>query len=244
MGTTRLRDETLASAFDKAAHSYDRLVAVNPGYHRHLRRSARRLSLPHGGAGQHVLDLGCGTGASTRALLRVSPGARITAVDASAGMLWRAAAKRWPSGVQFVHSPAEALLDAGLPGPFDAVFAAYLVRNLTDPSRVLGEVWRLLRPGGRLAVHEYALSGARRHRVVWEAMCRGVIIPAGSCTAGGPGLYRHLHRSVVEFDAAPVFARRLEQVGFDQVRVLPMSGWQRGIVHTFTARRPAVTPGG
>jgi ubiquinone/menaquinone biosynthesis C-methylase UbiE len=238
MVPTGLRDETLAAAFDEASGAYDRLVAANPGYHRALDRSARRLALPHGGAGSHVLDLGCGTGASTRALLRAWPRLRVTAVDASAGMLRRAAAKDWPPGVRFVHSPVEALPEAGVTGPFDAVFAAYLVRNLTDPSRLLHQARGLLRPGGRLAVHEYALSGARRHRLVWEAVCRGVVVPAGALTGGGAGLYRYLHRSVVEFDTAGVFARRLQGAGFTQVRVSPMSGWQRGIVHTFTARRP------
>lgn len=104
---TLLRDEELSSAFDRGAHFYDRLVAVNPGYHTHLRRSARRLRLPVGGAGLRLLDLGCGTGASTAALLAAAPHAAIVAVDASAGMLEQAAAKRWPPGVSFVHAPAE-----------------------------------------------------------------------------------------------------------------------------------------
>lgn len=244
MSTTRLRDETLASAFDKAAVSYDRLVAANPGYHRDLRRSARRMDVPVGDSAPRILDLGCGTGASTAALARTYPGARITAVDASAGMLARAAGKPWPPGVKFVHSPAEQLAGAGVAGPFDAVFAAYLVRNLTDPAHVLREMYGLLRPGGRLAVHDYSLSGRLRHRLVWEAVCRGVIIPAGALTAGGPGLYRHLHSSVVGFDTAPLFARRLKQAGFDRVRALPMAGWRRGIVHTFIARKPVTPPGG
>lgn len=234
----RLRDEKLATAFDGAAGSYDRLVAANPGYHRDLRLSARRLGPACGTAKVRILDLGCGTGASTAALARTYPGARITAVDASAGMLARAAGKPWPPGVEFVRSPAERLTDAGVTGPFDAVFAAYLVRNVADPPRLLRDVWRLLTPGGRLAVHEYTLSGARRHRLVWEAVCRGVILPAGALTPGGPELYRHLRSSVVAFDAAPVFAGRLSAAGFEQVRVSSMRGWRRGVVHTFTARRP------
>ncbi|MEU2881307.1 ubiquinone biosynthesis methyltransferase UbiE, partial [Streptomyces sp. NPDC007070] len=60
---TLLRDHDLARAFDHASHSYDRLTALNPGYRADLARSARRLRLPDGGAGLHVLDLGCGTGA-------------------------------------------------------------------------------------------------------------------------------------------------------------------------------------
>ena len=235
---TRLQDPALTAAFDRGAAAYDTLVGVNPGYHAHLRLSARRLALPDCGAGQRVLDLGCGTGASTAALLREAPLAQITGVDASAGMLARARAKHWPPGTTFVQSPVEGLAGAGVTGPFDAVFAAHLVRNTADPDAVLATCRRLLRPGGRLAIHEYTLTGARVHRAVWSAVCRGVIVPLGATTRGGADLYRHLWRSVLDFDTAPVFRDRLLRAGFTQVRISPVTGWQRGIVHTFTARRP------
>ncbi|MEU0334408.1 methyltransferase domain-containing protein [Streptomyces sp. NPDC006193] len=233
---TLLRDEDLAAAFDHASRSYDALVAANPGYHAHLRRSVRRLGLPGHGEGLRVLDLGCGTGASTAALRSVLPAARITAVDASAGMLARAAAKPWAAGVTFVHSPAERLAEAGVDGPFDAVFAAYLMRNVADPDAVLAGVHGLLAPGGRLGVHEYTLSGRRADRMLWTLVCRGVVQPAAALLGDGV-LYRHLWRSVVEFDTAGGFADRVRAAGFRDVRVLPLPGWQTGIAHTFTARR-------
>ncbi|MFI0539341.1 ubiquinone/menaquinone biosynthesis C-methylase UbiE [Streptomyces canus] len=233
---TVLRDADLAAAFDHAAHSYDTLVAANPGYHAHLRRSARRLGLPHPGTGLRVLDLGCGTGASTAALARVLPDARITAVDASAGMLDRASAKRWPGNVRFVCAPAEALADADVNGPFDAVFAAYLFRNVADPDAVLDTVHDLLAPHGRLAVHEYTLSGRPLHRAVWTGVCRGLVLPVATALGDGD-LYRHLWRSVVEFDTADRFAERVRARGFDRVRALPLPGWQTGITHTVVARR-------
>ncbi|MEV5607320.1 class I SAM-dependent methyltransferase [Streptomyces sp. NPDC052225] len=233
---TTMRDATLASAFDHAARSYDALVTANPGYHAHLRRSARRLGLRGPGRGLRILDLGCGTGASTAALLSVLPQARITAVDASAGMLERAADKRWPAGVTFAHSSAEELATAGIGDSFDAVFAAYLFRNTADPDRILGSVRQLLAPGGRLAVHEYTLSGARRHRVLWSAVCAG-LLPVTTALGDG-ALYRHLWRSVVEFDTAERFAHRLTSTGFERVRILPLPGWQTGITHTFVGQVP------
>ncbi|MFF8288730.1 methyltransferase domain-containing protein [Streptomyces sp. NPDC016309] len=245
---TLLRDEDLAAAFDHASRSYDSLVAANPGYHAHLRRSVRRLGLaggqglPEDGAGLRLLDLGCGTGASTAALRSVLPGADVTAVDASAGMLERAAAKPWADGVCFVHAPAEHLAEAGVTGPFDAVFAAYLFRNVTDPDAVLTSVRGLLAPGGRLGVHEYALSGRRADRAVWTLVCRGLVQPAATVLGDG-ALYRHLWRSVVEFDTAGRFARRVRAAGFDRVRTLPLPGWQTGITHTFVARRADTLPG-
>ncbi|MDX3365197.1 class I SAM-dependent methyltransferase [Streptomyces sp. ME02-6987-2C] len=238
---TLLRDHDLARAFDHASHTYDGLTALNPGYCTGLLRSARRLALPADGAGLHLLDLGCGTGASTRALLRAAPRARITAVDASAGMLRRALVKPWPARVRFLHLTAEEFATTREDeGPFDAVFAAYLFRNVTDPDAVLRAVRQLLRPGGRFAAHEYSLSGSPGHRALWSAVCRGVVIPAGTLT-GDRSLYRHLRRSVVAFDTAPEFAARLTRAGLTSVRVAPVAGWQTGIVHTFLARNGGPT---
>lgn len=235
---TVLRDADLAAAFDHASLSYDSLVAVNPGYHSQLRRSVRRLGLPRAGAGLRVLDLGCGTGASTAALAAELPGADLTAVDASAGMLRRAARRRFHRPVRFVHAPVERLAEAGVHGPFDAVFAAYLLRNTADPDSVLASALGLLAPHGRLAVHEYALSGRAAHRAVWTAVCGTVILPVATLLGDGP-LYRHLWRSVVTFDTAGQLAERVRRAGFEHVRVLPLPGWQTGITHTLVARRPA-----
>jgi ubiquinone/menaquinone biosynthesis C-methylase UbiE len=135
--------------------------------------------------------------------------------------------------VRFLHLSAEELHAAG-EGPFDAVFAAYLFRNVSDPDGVLGTVRALLRPGGRLAVHEYSLTGSPAHRALWTAVCQGVIIPAGTVT-GDRALYRHLWHSVLDFDTASAFTGRLRRAGFTGVRALPLAGWQTGITHTFVA---------
>lgn len=233
-----LHDQRLIAAFDRSAGAYDRLVAANPGYHHHLRRAAARLRLPHGGAGLHVLDAGCGTGASTAALLTTAPHARITAVDASAGMLDQARAKPWPRHPRFVHTRVEDLAAAGVTGPFDAIFAGYLLRNVTDPDTVLASFHRLLRPGGVLGVHEYTLTGAWAHRARWSAVCWAVVIPASALARGDRALHRHLWRSVLRFDTASALRDRLVAAGFPRVRIAPAGGWQRGVAHTFVAHRP------
>lgn len=225
--------------FDRAAAAYDRLVGANPGYHEHLRLSARRLGLSGDGAGLRLLDLGCGTGASTAALLAVAPRAEIVAVDASAGMLEQARAKEWPANVRFVHARAEELAAARVRGPFDGIFAAYLIRNVPSADQVLGSLYSLLKPGAALAIHEYSVADSLVAKAIWNAVCWSVIIPAGAALSGSAALYRYLWRSVLAFDGASAFASRLRRSGFDDVRVLPVTGWQRGIVHTFLGRRPA-----
>jgi len=229
-----LRREQVPAAFDDGAFAYDRLVGANPGYHEHLRLSARRMRLPDGGRGLRLLDAGCGTGASTAALLTAAPHAEVVALDASGAMLAWARAKPWPPGVTFVHAPVE---EPGVRGPFDAIFAAYLIRNVADPDAVLRDLRARLRPGGTLAVHEYSVRDSWPARAVWQAVCRGVIIPAGRLTTGDAALYRYLCRSVDGFDGAARFRQRLRQAGFTGVHSETVPGWQHGIVHTFLASR-------
>jgi len=225
--------------FDAAAARYDRLVGASPGYHRNLARSARRMHLPGSGAGLHLLDLGCGTGASTLALLAAAPQARITAVDASAGMLAQARQADWPARVSFVHARAEELAAAGVRGPFDGIFAAYLVRNLPDPDPVLAELRAALAPGAPLAIHDYTLDGQVRSRAIWTAVCWTVIIPTGKMLTGRAALYRYLWRSVLRFNTVDALATRLRGHGLVDTQIATMPGWERGIVHTVVARRAA-----
>ncbi len=246
------------NGFDDAAPHYDLMVRLNPGYHRHLRMSAQHLGppgtrrTPAAARGLRLLDLGCGTGASTAALLRAYPGATVVAVDGSAGMLAAARSKPWPPGVRFVHARAEGLeetlQDQGVAPGFDAVMAAYLVRNVTDRDGVLRGVQAVLRPGARLVVHEYSVADSWSARVRWRAVCRGVVVPLAWLVSGDTSLYRYLQRSVLEFDGVHAFEDRLRRAGFVEVRTVPSTGWQRGILHTFVARtsdgsEPSV-PGG
>jgi ubiquinone/menaquinone biosynthesis C-methylase UbiE len=232
------RPTDIPAAFDAGAATYDKLVDGNPGYHVHLRMSAERMKLRDKGRGLCLLDAGCGTGASTAALLSVAPEAEIVAVDGSAGMLAQARAKQWPPSVRFVHSRIEDLAQAGVDGPFDGILAAYLLRNMPDPDAQLSDFRRLLRPGAILAVHEYSVRDSRLATAVWNAVCAAIIIPSGRLRSGDATLYRYLRRSVNRFDGASAFRDRLRANGFTAVRSETMPGWQRNIVHTFLAEAP------
>jgi ubiquinone/menaquinone biosynthesis C-methylase UbiE len=231
----------VSAQFDQDATSYDRLVGANPGYHDHLRLSARRLGLPDGGAGAVLLDVGCGTGLSTAALVETYPQARVVAVDASAEMLARAREKSWPDTVRFVHARAEdldaALTVEGLEGPFDGLLAAYLVRNLPDRDAGVAVLVDHLAPGAPIAVHEYSVADSAYARGVWSAVCWAVIIPLGWRVTGDASLYRYLWRSVLAFDGLGRLEQRLRDAGLREVHTRPVDGWQRGIVHTVLGRR-------
>ena len=225
----------LTPHFDRAARRYDLLCALNPGYRKHLAWSARRMAL----AGRpRVLDLCCGTGLSTAALVRTYPSADVVAVDASAEMLAVARAKPELAAVRFARGDAMDPAAAGASGPFDGVLMAYGIRNVPDPDVCLGRICAALAPGGAACFHEYSLDGSRRARAIWRAVSTGVIIPLGAAATGSGELFRYLRESVLEFDGARAFEDRLRRAGFDRVVTEGMDGWQRGIVHSFLARRP------
>ena len=160
----RIGPSNVARAFDEHARSYDRLVGANRSYHEHLRMTARRMGLRDRGAGLRLLDLGCGTGASTQALLDAAPEAEIIGVDASSEMLSIARAKTWPPGVSFVHASVDELASVGITGLYDGILAAYLLRNLAEPNAALRTFYALLKPGAPLAVHEYSVADSARSK--------------------------------------------------------------------------------
>lgn len=234
------------AAFDGVATTYDLMVALNPGYHAQLRRSAEvlvaELPVPTDRP-VRVADLGCGSGASTLALERALRDAgldyELTGVDGSAGMLEQARRKRWQGQVSFAQDDAERLQPARwADGPVDGVFAAYLVRNVAARDELLRRVRELLVPGGALVLHEYSVRDDRLARVVWDAVSWSVVVPLGMLTAPRSPIYRYLWRSVVDFDGADRLRRRMQDAGYAGVRSRSFGGWQRGILHTFLAHRP------
>jgi ubiquinone/menaquinone biosynthesis C-methylase UbiE len=250
-----ITSENVAAAFDEVAPRYDFMVALNAGYHAHLRAATNALVewLPmptplNAAPSVRILDLGCGSGASTRALLGAAEaadlGSLIVGVDASPAMLEQARAKQWPAGVRFEVGQAENIARSrsswGLGDQIEGAFAAYLFRNVADRDAVLAGLFGLLVDGGVLVVQEYSIAAAGRWaHAVWTAVCWLVIIPLGWLTSRRTRLYRYLWRSVRSFDSIQNFVDRLYRAGFADVEVRTVAGWQRGILHTLRARKPS-----
>ena len=148
----RAASVTTTEAFDRGAGRYDLMVALNPGYHRELRRAAGALTERLGaGPGLSLIDLACGSGASTRALVDAAPaGTQILGLDASSGMLAEARRKQWPGQVRFEQAVAGTMDVDAVGGGRDGILTCYLFRNVPPMARdrAVAEVFALLRPGG------------------------------------------------------------------------------------------------
>jgi len=223
--TGRLAPDAVRTMFDRIAPVYDAMNHVmTAGLDRRWRaETARAVVSP----GDRVLDSCCGTGDLAIACLRA--GGRVTGLDFSERMLDRARTKS--DEVEWVEGDALALPFAE--GSFDAATVGFGVRNLEDLGKGLGELRRVLRPGGRLAILEITTPRGLL-RPFYKLWFEGLVPLAGKLLPGGSA-YTYLPASVRRFPEAKQLAELMDSAGFEHVRYRFFAG---GIValHTGVAR--------
>lgn len=215
---------SMESLFDGIAPTYDflnHLLSLGRDF-AWRRRVARRLA---GDTRKKVLDLATGTGDLPMALLRQGCVDEIVGLDISAEMLSIARRKICKSGfadrVCFLHGDAT---HTSLPGDsFDAVTMAFGIRNTPDAVGVLGEIFRLLKPGGAAMILEFSLPHNRFVRACYLAYLRFVVPLVGGLISGNRQAYRYLDKSIEAFYGPDAFCSMMEQAGFSQVQVVPLT---------------------
>ncbi len=186
----------VSAGFDEVADTYDAMVALNPGYRRHLQLAAESLLSHVTNPKPVLLDLGCGSGLSTSALLgaarRRGLEPTIIGVDASDGMLGQARRRDWPESVSFRYGRAEELHELDLPAA-DGVLACYLLRNVTDVDATLRAIRAQLRTRGTFVAEDYSVADSDSSRRRWSAVNQTIILPLASVIARKRELYERLH---------------------------------------------------
>jgi demethylmenaquinone methyltransferase/2-methoxy-6-polyprenyl-1,4-benzoquinol methylase len=174
-----------------------------------------------------VLDVACGTGDLTEAFARAGA-AEVIGLDFTAEMLDIARVKaprhlgRAVAKVTYQQGDAQQL-----PFPdaaFDVVSIAFGIRNVQDPMRALREFRRVLRPGGRLIVLEFAEPSLAPVRWFNNLYCRRIMPVTATWISGDKsGAYRYLPKSVATFTPEAQFMRDLSQAGLVDARVWHLS---------------------
>jgi demethylmenaquinone methyltransferase/2-methoxy-6-polyprenyl-1,4-benzoquinol methylase len=224
MTSGTLAPDEVRTMFDRIAPVYDAMNrAMTMGLDRRWRKlTAEAVVRP----GDRVLDACCGTG--DLALADARAGGRVTGVDFSTEMLARA--ERKAPEFDWVQADAAALPFAD--ESFDVATVGFGIRNLEDLEAGLGELARVLVPGGRLGCLEIT-----RPRGVLRPFFRvwfdGLVPLAGRVLPGG-GAYSYLPASVRRFPAPEDLAAAMARAGFQGV------GWRLlggGIVALHVGRK-------
>ena len=169
--------DPLATAKAKAAATYNAAAdhfdaAPLAFWDRYGRRTVERLDLAEGA---RVLDAGCGSGASAvPAAERVGPSGRVIGVDLAEGLLRLAKAKADARGLRNAEFRCSDM--SALPfedGHFDAVVCVFAIFFVPNMEAQVAELWRLVRPGGRLAITTWGPRFLEPASTIWwESIAR------------------------------------------------------------------------
>jgi demethylmenaquinone methyltransferase / 2-methoxy-6-polyprenyl-1,4-benzoquinol methylase len=205
------RADRIRRMFDQVAAGYDarnRLFSADRD-HVWRRRAARRAALR---PDQTALDLCTGTGRLAHELLPyVGPSGRVVGIDFSPVML--DLARRRESQVEFRLGDVTHLSEPD--ASVDAVTIGFGLRNLVDRETALREMYRVLRPGGRLVILEFAPPPpGLLMRVYRFYLSRVMPAISGLRSADEASAYRYLAETVQAFPQPAELARQLEGLGF------------------------------
>jgi demethylmenaquinone methyltransferase/2-methoxy-6-polyprenyl-1,4-benzoquinol methylase len=229
--------------FDQIAPRYDLLNHVLSAnvdrlwWSRTARRFKAVLADPHAS----VLDICCGTGDMTMALLKHrSKGATpILAADFARGMLSRAVRKFTEHESEVVALEADALHLPLRSASLDLIVTAFGFRNLANYQAGLKEFNRVLKPGGQLGILDFSEPGGLVGKA-YAVYFRRVLPAIGRLICGKDGPYNYLPTSVENFPPPPEVLRLMSDNGFTECAWQP---YTFGIAGLYTAKRARVARG-
>jgi ubiquinone/menaquinone biosynthesis C-methylase UbiE len=119
----------------------------------------------------------------------------------------------------------------------DAIFIAYGIRNMPDFEKCVRNLYRVLKPGGKICFHEYSISKSFTSKLYWKFLGCFLIIPFAGLTTGSTKIFRYLIKSVEAFLSPDEFISLLKMAGFENIRRTPLGSWRKPVLHTFIARK-------
>ncbi|MFC2093553.1 class I SAM-dependent methyltransferase [Bacteroidota bacterium] len=228
---------TVPNEFDKIARYYNLATFLNQGYQKDLQRSVNRMQLK---GDEYVADLCCGTGKSTFSCLKNLLDGKVVGIDNSEEMLHVARSKYATTDssgkIKFMKMD---VMNLDFPNKnLDAIFMAYGIRNMPDYKKCLKNLYRVIKPGGKICFHEYSLKEKFLYKLYWKFIGYVIVIPFSTVITRNTSIFRYLVKSVLEFPSPSKFLALLNEIGFENCKRLPQKSWRRPILHTFVATKP------
>jgi len=216
------RAQTVRRVFDSVAERYDVMNdLMSLGLHRLWKSFTISVARPR--AGERVLDIATGSGDLAAALARrVLPGGEVWITDINRRMLERGRDRLLDRGLTLPAAQCDAERLPFPPGYFDCVTVGFGLRNMTRKDAALGEMARVLKPGGRLVVLEFSK--------VWKPLEPAYdwysfkVLPwLGDKVAGDADAYRYLADSIRQHPDQATLAEMLRAVGLADVEVFNLA---------------------
>lgn len=224
----------IAGMFDAIAPRYDLLNTVlSAGLDRYWRRRAIE-SLEFSGR-ETLLDVCTGTGDVALAAARSVRGAqKVVGIDFAGAMLTRAGDKARDGGLASrVHLVRGDAMKLPIPAnSMDGATIAFGIRNVAGPDAACAELYRALKPGGRVAILEFGLPVVPAVRPLYLWYFRHVLPRIGRAVSRHDAAYSYLPASVGAFPWGEALADILRGAGFNNVKSRPLT---LGIVYLYTA---------
>jgi demethylmenaquinone methyltransferase/2-methoxy-6-polyprenyl-1,4-benzoquinol methylase len=228
--------DRIAGMFDAIAPRYDFLNhLLSAGIDTRWRRRAI-ASLQLRGS-ERVLDLCTGTGDLAIAAGRARPGAaRVVGVDFAAAMLHvgREKLMRQRLGPRVALVRGDATRIPAADQSVDAITIAFGIRNVEQVAAACAEMHRVMKPGGRLAILEFAVPTAPGLSAVYLWYLRHLLPRIGRAISRHNAAYGYLPASIGAFTAPEEFVKLLRQAGFVEVEPVRLTF---GAVILYAARR-------
>ncbi len=214
------KGEKIQQMFGTIAPRYDflnRLLSF--GIDRRWRTKA--VSLLKYQEGSRILDVATGTGDVALEIARSTPpSVSITGADFCKEMVElgqvKVAASPYASRINFRVAPCE-----DLPFPdntFDSITIAFGIRNVVDRRLGLAEMWRVLRPGGRMIILEFSTPRSQFFRQIYYFYFRRLLPMIGGLFSRY-NAYKYLPDSVLEFPSHQEFSRMISAAGFSKIQI-------------------------
>lgn len=218
----RLSDkgEKIQQMFGAIAPRYDflnRLLSF--GIDRRWRTKAVRLLKYR--EGSRILDVATGTGdVALEIALRTPDSVRITGADFCQEMvdlgIVKVAASPYAGRIDLKVAPCEDLPFAN--ETFDSITIAFGIRNVVDRKLGLAEMWRVLRPGGRMIILEFSTPRSLLFRQLYYFYFRRLLPVVGGLFSRY-NAYKYLPDSVLEFPSQEEFSRMIADAGFRNIHL-------------------------
>jgi len=233
---SRTKKEQVAQMFDNIAACYDRLNRVlSGGTDVSWRRKA--ISQLKEDKPRQILDVATGTGDMAIIAYRLLRPEKITGIDISEQMLKLGRKKVEKEGltafIQLQAGDSETINFAN--NSFDAVMVAFGVRNFENLENGLKEMFRVLKPGGKLVVLEFSRPRIKIFRGLYN-LYMGIIAPeVARWFSQNKKAYQYLNQSAKLFPERQMFVDILNSAGYSETSFKSLSA---GICCIYIGRKP------